>query len=177
MRKSKKRKNRHQSSNAMKVSYSYASGRVSSHCITWIQEKKRHRKYFRSRIEALKFRNDMEQELGIRDRQAIENEVIFWVLSEIKDKLDLMEGRLEQLERSFAQQELELQGMRKPPAPKVLRISEAAKVLRISSRKLYYLLDKGVFNRYKLPHTRTTFIKLDEVEKALGAEDIRELLD
>ena len=85
----------------MKVSYSYASGRVSSHCITWTQEKKRHRKYFRSRIEALKFRNDKEQELGIRDRQAIENEVIFWVLSEIKDKLDLMEGRLEQLEKSF----------------------------------------------------------------------------
>jgi excisionase family DNA binding protein len=66
--------------------------------------------------------------------------------------------------------------MRKPPAPKVLRVAEAAKVLRVSSRKLYYLLDKGVFKRYKLPHTRTTFIKLEEVEKALGAEDISELL-
>ena len=66
--------------------------------------------------------------------------------------------------------------LHKPPVPKILRISEAAKVLRISSRKLYYLLDKGVFKRYKLPHTRTTFIKLDEVEKALGSGDVSDLL-
>ena len=148
----------------MKVSYSYASGRVSSHCITWTQEKKRHRKYFRSRIEALKFRNDKEQELGIRDRQAIENEVIFWVLSEIKDKLDLMEGRLEQLEKSFANKNWSFKECENLLPPKSCE-SRKAKVLRISSRKLYYLLDKGVFKRYKLPHTRTTFIKLDEVEK------------
>jgi hypothetical protein len=48
--------------------------------------------------------------------------------------------------------------------------------LRVSSRKLYYLLDKGVFKRYKLPHTRTTFIKLNEVEKALGTENVEDLL-
>jgi len=28
-----------------------------------------------------------------------------------------------------------------------------------------------------LPHTRTTFIKLDEVEKALGTENIEDLLN
>jgi hypothetical protein len=37
-------------------------------------------------------------------------------------------------------------------------------------------LKKGVFKRYKLPHTRTTFIKLDEVEKAVGQGDIGDLL-
>ena len=76
----------------------------------------------------------------------------------------------------MVQQQEYLSDIRKPPAPKILRVSEAAKVLRVSSRKLYYLLDKGVFKRYKLPHTRTTFIKLDEVEKALGTENIEDLL-
>ena len=106
----------------------------------------------------------------------IENEVIFLALTEIKDRLDLMELRLGKMESSFLNQESHLNEMRKPPAPKILKVSEAAKVLRVSSRKLYYLLAKGVFKRYKLPHTRTTFIKLDEVEKALDTEDISELL-
>ncbi|MEC9123496.1 MAG: helix-turn-helix domain-containing protein, partial [Verrucomicrobiota bacterium] len=77
---------------------------------------------------------------------------------------------------SLSIQESFLADLRKPPAPKILRISEAAKVLRVSPRKLYYLLEKGVFKRYKLPHTRTTFIKLDEVEEALGSDDVSELL-
>ena len=105
----------------------------------------------------------------------IENEVIFLALTEIKDRLDGMESRLDSMERSF-QNKSHLDELRKPPVPKILKVSEAAKVLRVSSRKLYYLLAKGVFKRYKLPHTRTTFIKLDEVEKALGSDDISELL-
>jgi excisionase family DNA binding protein len=70
-----------------------------------------------------------------------------------------------------------LLAMQKPAAPKILRVSEASKVLRVSSRKLYYLLEKGVFKRYKLPHTRTTFIKLEEVEKALGSKGIDALIE
>ena len=161
----------------MKVSYSLASGRASPHCITWVYRKKRHRKYFRSRIDAVRFRNEKEQELGIRGSTEIENEIIFLALNEIKDRLDLMDERIEDIERSVRNQEGHLKDLRKPPVPKILRISEAAKVLRISSRKLYYLLDKGVFKRYKLPHTRTTFIKLDEVEDALCSGDLSELLN
>lgn len=160
----------------MKVTYSLAKNRASPHCITWVYRKKRHRKFFRSRIDAVRFQNEKEQELGIRDANDIENEVIFLALTEIKDRLDGMEARLERMENSFTAQESHLNDLRKPPAPKILRVSEAAKVLRVSPRKLYYLLDKGVFKRYKLPHTRTTFIKVDEVEKALGAEDLSGLL-
>lgn len=160
----------------MKVSYSLATGRASPHCITWTHRKKRYRKYFRSRIDAVRFRNEKEQELGIRSSHEIENEIIFLALSEIKDRLDSMDLRIERIEQTVRVQEGHLKDLRKPPAPKILRISEAAKVLRISSRKLYYLLDKGVFKRYKLPHTRTTFIKLNEVEEALGSGDVSELL-
>ena len=160
----------------MKVSYSIAKNRASPHCITWVYRKKRFRKFFRSRIDAVRFKNEKEQELGIRNPDGIENEVVFLALTEIKDRLDGMEARLERMENSFSLQESHLNDLRKPPAPKILRISEAAKVLRVSPRKLYYLLDKGVFKRYKLPHTRTTFIKVDEVEKALGTEDVSELL-
>ena len=160
----------------MKVSYSIAKNRASPHCITWVYRKKRFRKFFRSRIDAVRFKNQKEQELGIRNPDGIENEVVFLALTEIKDRLDGMEARLERMENSFSLQESNLNDLRKPPSPKILRISEAAKVLRVSPRKLYYLLDKGVFKRYKLPHTRTTFIKVDEVEKALGTEDVSELL-
>lgn len=160
----------------MKVSYSLAKGRASPHCITWIYRKKRYRKYFKSRIDAVRFRNEKEQELGIRGNNDIENEIIFLALNEIKDRLDSMDLKLEELEKIVRFQEGHMKELRKPPVPKILRISEAAKVLRISSRKLYYLLDKGVFKRYKLPHTRTTFIKLDEVEKALGSGDVSDLL-
>ena len=160
----------------MNVNYSIAKGRASSHCITWIYRKKRHRKYFRSRLDALRFRNEKEQELGITQREGIENELLFWLLGENNEKIANIEARLSGLEKSVHEQEGILNEIRKPPAPKILRISEAAKVLRISSRKLYYLLDKGVFKRYKLPHTRTTFIKLDEVEKALDTENIEDLL-
>ena len=65
----------------MKVSYSLASGRASPHCITWVYRKKRHRKYFRSRIDAVRFRNEKEQELGIRGSTEIENEIIFLALN------------------------------------------------------------------------------------------------
>jgi hypothetical protein len=160
----------------MKVNYSMAKGRASPHCITWVYRKKRHRKYFRSRLDALRFRNDKEQELGFAQRTGIENELLFWLLGEINDKLNTMEEKIGRLEISILNQEESLKEIKKPPAPKILRISEAAKVLRVSSRKLYYLLDKGVFKRYKLPHTRTTFIKLNEVEKALGTENVEDLL-
>ena len=160
----------------MKVSYSLAKNRASPHCITWVHGKKRLRKFFRSRIDAVRFKNEKEQELGIRNASEMENEVVFLALMEIKDRLDGIEARLERVENSVSTQESHLNDLRKPPAPKILRVSEAAKVLRVSPRKLYYLLDKGVFKRYKLPHTRTTFIKVDEVEKALGTEDVSELL-
>ena len=91
--------------------------------------------------------------------------------------MDSINQRIHSIERSVQTQESYLESLRKPPVPKILRIAEAAKVLRISSRKLYYLLDKGVFKRYKLPHTRTTFIKLDEVEEALGTGDLSEYLN
>jgi excisionase family DNA binding protein len=160
----------------MKVTYSMVKGRLSAHCISWVYRKKRHRRYFKSRLDALRFQNEKEIELGIPQRAAIGNEILFWLLSEINDKLRKMEQQIETLKNDVAQQEGHLKELKKPPAPKILRISEAAKVLRVSSRKLYYLLEKGVFKRYKLPHTRTTFIKLDEVEKALGAENIEDLL-
>ncbi len=114
--------------------------------------------------------------MGIVQRTGIENELLFWLLGEINDKLNTMEEKIGRLETSMLNQEESLKEIKKPPAPKILRISEAAKVLRVSSRKLYYLLDKGVFKRYKLPHTRTTFIKLNEVEKALGTENVEDLL-
>ena len=160
----------------MKVTYSMVKGRLSAHCISWVYRKKRHRRYFKSRLDALRFQNEKEIELGIPQRAAIGNEILFWLLSEINDKLRNMEQQIETLKNDVAKQEGHLNELKKPPAPKILRISEAAKVLRVSSRKLYYLLEKGVFKRYKLPHTRTTFIKLDEVEKALGAENIEDLL-
>ena len=160
----------------MKVSYSLAKNRTAPHCISWVHGKKRLRKFFRSRIDAVRFKNEKEQELGIRNASEMENEVVFLALMEIKDRLDGIEARLERMENSVSTQESHLNDLRKPPAPKILRVSEAAKVLRVSPRKLYYLLDKGVFKRYKLPHTRTTFIKVDEVEKALGTEDVSELL-
>ena len=82
----------------MKVSYSLATGRASQHCITWTHRKKRYRKYFRSRIDAVRFRNEKEQELGIRSSHEIENEIIFLALSEIKDRLDSMDQRIEDIE-------------------------------------------------------------------------------
>ena len=160
----------------MKVSYSFVAGRASSHCITWTYRKKRHRKYFRSRIDAVKFRNEKARELGIGDDFAIDNEVIFLALSEIKERLDSIDHRVQALTTSVEAQEKYIEELRKPPVPKILRVSEAAKVLRVSQRKLYYLLKKGVFKRYKLPHTRTTFIKLNEVERAVGQGDVGDLL-
>ena len=160
----------------MKVSYSFVAGRASPHCITWTYRKKRRRKYFRSRIDAVKFRNDKARELGVGDDFAIENEVIFLALGEIKERLDSIDQRVAEMEKSVKAQENYMEELRKPPVPKILRVAEAAKVLRISQRKLYYLLKKGVFKRYKLPHTRTTFIKLDEVESAVGQGDVGDLL-
>ena len=159
----------------MKVSYSVVKEKASPHCITWTYRKKRHRKFFKDRIDAMKFLHLKESELNLNNDKRIGNEIIFLVLEEIKSRLDHLDGRMERLEQSFVLQEKNLEEMRKPPAPKILRISEASKVLRISTRKLYYLLDKGVFKRYKLPHTRTTFIKFEEVEQALGSENINAL--
>ena len=119
-----------------------AKDRASPHCISWTYRKKRHRKYFRTRIDAFSFRNQKEMELGVKDREAVENEVIFMVLSEINDKLSGLDQRISKMEESFLDQQESMREIRKPPAPKILKITEAAKVLRISRRKLYYLLDK-----------------------------------
>ena len=58
----------------MKVSYSRAKGRVSSHCITWVYRKKRHRKFFRDRISAMRFLYQKETELGLKKDTKIEND-------------------------------------------------------------------------------------------------------
>ena len=81
------------------------------------------------------------------DDFAIENEIIFLALSEIKERLDSIDTRIDKLESTAMAQENYMDELRKPPVPKILRISEAAKVLRVSQRKLYYLLKKGVFKR------------------------------
>ena len=94
------------------------------HCITWVYRKKRHRKYFRSRLEALRFRNEKEQEWGVPQRTGIENELLFWLLGEINDKLNRIEERLSHLEGSMIQQEESLHEIKKPP-PKILRISKS----------------------------------------------------
>ena len=109
----------------MKVSYSFAAGRASCHCITWIYRKKRHRRYFRTRLDAVRFRNEKEQELGIRQTTEIENEIIFLALGEIKDRLDSINDRIDSIEGSIRTQESYLESLRKPPVPKILRISEA----------------------------------------------------
>ena len=80
--------------------------------------KKRHRKFFRTRIDAFSFRNQKELELGIKDRVAIENEVIFMVLSEIKDKLSGLDERISRMEESLLDQQESMREIRKPPAPK-----------------------------------------------------------
>lgn len=160
----------------MKISYSIAKGRASSHCITWTEGKKRKRKFFKSLVDALLFKHTKEAELGVIEKSEINNEIIFHFLAEFNQKLRLMSNKLEDLEESVKESRELLLEMRKPPAPKILRIQEAAKVLRVSPRKLYYLLNKGVFKRYKLPHTRTTFIKLEEVEKALGEKNLDGLI-
>ena len=97
----------------MKVSYSLATGRASPHCITWTHRKKRYRKYFRSRIDAVRFRNEKEQELGIRSSHEIENEIIFLALSEIKDRLDSIDQRIEGIEQTVRAQEGHLKDLRK----------------------------------------------------------------
>jgi hypothetical protein len=161
----------------MKVSYSVVKGRASSHCITWQKDKKRSRKFFRTRMEALAFKFQKEEELGIDNGILPETELIFHQLAELKAEVLAVSVKLDEIQQSSERQEKGMLEMRKPPAPKILRVAEAAKALRVSSRKLYYLLEKGVFKRYKLPHTRTTFIKLAEVEKALGEGNIGNLLE
>jgi len=103
--------------------------------------------------------------------------LIFHQLAELKAEVLVLSAKLDEIQQSSERQEKGMLEMRKPPAPKILRVADAAKALRVSSRKLYYLLEKGVFKRYKLPHTRTTFIKLAEVEKALGEGNIGNLLE
>ncbi len=161
----------------MKVSYSFVKGRVSPHCVTWVYRKKRHRKFFKSRVDAMIFRHEKESESAQGATSSVDNEFIFHFLADLNQKFGELMQRLDSLEKSSLEMERLLAEIRKPPAPKILRVREAAKVLRVSSRKLYYLLEKGVFKRYKLPHTRSTFIKLDEVEKALGSKSIDGLVD
>ena len=160
----------------MKVSYSYVKGRISSHCITFVHRNRRNRRYFKSRIDAIKFQNEKRLEFGVKDPTVMENEAIFHVLSEIKEKLESIAGRTSALEYSFRQQEEILGSMRRPPKPRILKVSEAAKILRVSSRKVYYLLEKKVFTRYYLPHTSTTFIRVAEIEKVLDDGGVEEAL-
>ncbi len=75
----------------MKVSYSMVKGRLSPHCVSWTNRKKRHRRYFKTRLEALRFQNEKELELGITDRSGLDNEILFWLLSEINDKMIKLE--------------------------------------------------------------------------------------
>ena len=161
----------------MKISYSKAKGRISPHCITWVYKKKRHRKFFRTRIDALVFKWEKESELGSGESLKDEDQVILHLLSMVNQRLTDLSDRLSEMDKAILENQKILKSMLKPVAPRILKVSEASKVLRISTRKLYYLLDKGVFKRYKLPHTRTTFIKLEEVEKVLNSKNIESLLE
>ena len=114
----------------MKISYSLAKDRASPHCISWTYRKKRHRKYFRTRIDAFSFRNQKRNGTWGKRSEGIENEVIFLVLSELKDKLSSLEERIFRMEESLLDQQESMREIRKPPAPKILKISEAAKVSR-----------------------------------------------
>ena len=160
----------------MKVSYSYVKGRISSHCITFVKGQRRYRRYFKSRIDAIKFQNEKRLEFGIKDPSVMENDAIFHVLTEIKQQLEAISHRTSALEHSARQQEELLASIRKPPKPRILKVSEAAKILRVSPRKVYYLLDKKVFSRYHLPHTSTTFIRVAEIEKVLEDGGVEEAL-
>ena len=160
----------------MKVSYSYVKGRVSSHCITFVHRKRRYRRYFNNRMDAIKFQNEKRLEFGIKDPSTMENDAIFHVLSEIKERLEAIDRRTSELERSVRQQEEILVSMRKPPKPRILKVTEAARILRVSPRKVYYLLEKKVFSRYHLPHTSTTFIRVSEIEKVLDDGGVEEAL-
>ena len=95
----------------------------------------------------------------------------------VNQRLTDLSDRLSEMDKAILENQKILKSILKPAAPRILKVSEASKVLRISTRKLYYLLDKGVFKRYKLPHTRTTFIKLEEVEKVLNSKNIESLLE
>ena len=161
----------------MKISYSKAKGRISPHCITWIYKKKRHRKFFRTRIDAFVFKLEKESELGSGESLKDEDQVILHLLSMVNQRLTDLSDRLSEMDKAILENQKILKSILKPAAPRILKVSEASKVLRISTRKLYYLLDKGVFKRYKLPHTRTTFIKLEEVEKVLNSKNIESLLE
>ena len=160
----------------MKVTYSYVKGRASPHCITFLRRMRRYRRYFKNRIDAVKFQNEKRLEFGIKDPSVMENEAIFHVLSEIREKLEAIDRRTSDLEDSVLKQEEMLGSMRKPPKPRILKVAEAAKILRVSARKVYYLLEKKVFTRYHLPHTSTTFIRVAEIEKVLDDGGVEEAL-
>ena len=90
----------------MKVNYSKAKkGEYLLIIISWTYRKKRYRKYFKSRLEALRFQNEKEQELGILPRKNLENEMVFWLLSDINDKLEFLEAKIINLENSVLNQE------------------------------------------------------------------------
>jgi hypothetical protein len=141
-----------------------------------VKRRRRYRRYFKNRIEAIKFQNEKRLEFGIKDPEVMENEAIFHVLSEIKEQLEAISNRTAALEHSAKQQEAILASLRKPPKPRILKVAEAAKILRVSPRKVYYLLDKKVFSRYHLPHTSTTFIRVLEIEKVLEDGGVEEAL-
>ena len=60
----------------------------------------------------------------------------FWLLGEINDKLNTMEEKIGRLETSILNQEESLKEIKKPPAPKILRISEAAGIESLQSQTL-----------------------------------------
>ena len=95
----------------------------------------------------------------------------------VNQQLTDLSERLSEMDKAILENQKILKSMLKPAAPRILKVSEASKVSRISTRKLYYLLDKGVFKRYKLPHTRTTFIRLEEVEKVFKTQKYRAFLN
>ena len=98
----------------MKISYSLAKDRASPHCISWTYRKETNRKFFRSMVDAFRFRNLKEMELGVKDRQVIDNEVIFLVLTEMKEKLSTLEDRIFRMRILLDQQE-SMREIRKPP--------------------------------------------------------------
>ena len=95
-------------------SHDYQTSFASLHHLD--HRKKRYRKYFKSRIDAVRFQSDKERELGISDPN-IETEVIF--LPSVRLRTDWMGStRVLKAWRTPSIQESFLSDLRKPPAPR-----------------------------------------------------------
>lgn len=47
--------------------------------------------------------------------------------------------------------------------PEILTIQEAANLLRVCERKIYYLMEQGILKHYCIPNTKKRLFKKEEV--------------